>query len=271
MSYAPEKILEGAPNARDLGGLRTAEGGVLRPGRLIRSGPINAVTERDITALSGVGLNTVVDFRADQEKGGREDVMLPGVRYVDCPIIDRRAIGITHELPRDADGLAEYYVNAAEEINQRGGGAAMMRRMYAAFAEKDFAVAHYGQLFEILLENPRGAVLYHCTMGKDRVGAGTALILTALGVPRDDIMEDYLYTKIRLDGLSRELIARCRKFTGDEAVLETIYAMDTVDESYLGAVFEAMEAISGSGERFLSERLGLTDEDRERLKTLYLE
>ena len=28
MSYAPEKILEGAPNARDLGGLRTAEGGV---------------------------------------------------------------------------------------------------------------------------------------------------------------------------------------------------------------------------------------------------
>ena len=40
----------------------------------------------------------------------------------------------------------------------------MMRRMYAAFAEKDFAVAHYGQLFEILLENPRGAVLYHCTM-----------------------------------------------------------------------------------------------------------
>lgn len=271
MTYAPGKILEGAPNARDLGGMRVADGGTIRRDRLIRSGPINAITEMDAEYLRKIGLNMVIDFRAEQEKGGREDVRLEGVSYIDCPIIDTRAIGITHELPRDADGLAQYYVDAAEEINRRGGGAESMRRMYASFTENEFALEHYRTFLDIVLSSGAGAVLFHCTMGKDRVGAGTALILTALGVPRDDIMEDYLYTKERLDSLSRELITRCRKFTFDESVLKTIYDMDTVDASYLGAVFTAMERISGSAERFMAERLGFTEEKRERLRSLYLE
>lgn len=271
MTYAPKKILEGAPNARDLGGIRTADGGVIRRDRLIRSGPINTVTERDTEYLRKAGLNTVVDFRAEQEKGGREDVRLEGVSYIDCPIIDTRAIGITHELPRDDDGLAQYYVGAAEEINRRGGGAESMRRMYAGFTENEFALAHYRIFLDIVVSNEAGALLFHCTMGKDRVGAGTALILTALGVPRDDIIQDYLYTKVRLDDLSRELIARCRKFTSDENILKTIYDMDTVDASYLGAIFTTMERISGSAERFMEERLGFTEEKRERLRSLYLE
>lgn len=271
MTYAPKKILEGAPNARDLGGMKAANGGTIRCGRLIRSGPINAITERDIQYLRKVDLNKVVDFRAEQEKGGREDVRLEGVSYFNCPIIDIRAIGITHELPRDDDGLAQYYVGAAEEINQRGGGAESMRRMYADFTENVFALEHYRIFLNIVLSNEIGALLYHCTMGKDRVGAGTALILTALGVPRDDIMQDYLYTKERLDSLSQELITRCRKFTADENVLKTIYDMDTVDASYLGAVFTRMENISGSAERFMVERLGFTEKKREMLRSLYLE
>jgi protein-tyrosine phosphatase len=271
MTYAPKKILEGAPNARDLGGMRTADGGTIRCGRLIRSGPINAITERDVKYLRKVGLNKVVDFRAEQEKGGREDARLEGVSYIDCPIIDTRAIGITHELPRDDDGLAQYYVGAAEKINRRGGGAESMRRMYADFTENEFALEHYRTFLDIVLSNGIGALLFHCTMGKDRVGAGTALILTALGVPRDDIMQDYLYTKVRLDSLSQELINRCRKFTVDENVLKTIYDMDTVDASYLGAVFIRMESISGSAESFMAERLDFAEEKRERLRSLYLE
>ncbi len=271
MSYKPEKILEGAPNARDLGGIKTKDGAAVRAGRLIRSGPIHEITDDDKRYLQNTGLNKVIDFRAEQEKSRRMDVILPGVEYIDCPIIDSRAIGITQELPRDGDALAEYYVGAAAGINERGGGAVNMCRMYSSFMEKEFALEHYRQFFDILLSNEKGAALYHCTMGKDRVGAGTALLLTALDVHRDDIYEDYLYTKVRLNELSLELIERCRKFTDDEAILDTIYAMDTVDVSYLNAVFSAMESISGSTEIFMRDYLGITDNKRDILRNLYLQ
>ena len=35
-------------------------------------------------------------------------------------------------------------------------------------------------------------MLWHCSAGKDRVGVGTSLLLTALGVPEDVILEDYV-------------------------------------------------------------------------------
>jgi protein-tyrosine phosphatase len=271
MSYSPEIILEGAPNARDLGGIRTTEGGTVRPGRVIRSGPICDITERDAEYLRSINLKTVVDFRADQEKTCRMDVRIDGVEYADCPIIDNRTIGITHELPRDSDGLAEYYVSAAANINERGGGAAMMRTMYANFIRSEFAVEHYRLFLNMLLDNTDGCLLYHCTMGKDRVGAGTAFLLTALGVDRDDIVEDYMYTKTRLDDLSVEMLERCRKYTSDESIISTIYQMDTVDESYIGAVFREMEDECGSAEVYLRDRLGITPERAESLKKIYLD
>lgn len=46
----------------------------------------------------------------------------------------------------------------------------------------------------VILQQEEGAVLWHCSMGKDRVGVGTALLLYALGVPMETIMEDYLRT-----------------------------------------------------------------------------
>ena len=39
-----------------------------------------------------------------------------------------------------------------------------------------------------------GALLFHCTAGKDRTGMAAYLILSALGVEQKIIMEDYLLT-----------------------------------------------------------------------------
>ena len=75
--YAPEIILSGAPNARDLGGIETADGRVLRPGRLIRSGMLSRLDDNDISYLKNAGLRTVVDFRTTAERLQKPD-RLPG-------------------------------------------------------------------------------------------------------------------------------------------------------------------------------------------------
>lgn len=61
--YRPEIILQGAPNARDLGGIKTCDGRVLRKNRLIRSGMLSRLTDSDVEYLKTAGLCTVVDFR----------------------------------------------------------------------------------------------------------------------------------------------------------------------------------------------------------------
>ena len=35
-------------------------------------------------------------------------------------------------------------------------------------------------------------LLYHCSVGKDRTGWMTAIVLAVLGVPREVVLEDYL-------------------------------------------------------------------------------
>jgi protein-tyrosine phosphatase len=81
----------------------------------------------------------------------------------------------------------------------------LMRRAYEAYAH-DYA-ATYRTLFGLLLEDA-APLLFHCSAGKDRTGFGAALILSALGVHRDDVMQDYLATNRFWRGdsaLAREL------------------------------------------------------------------
>jgi protein-tyrosine phosphatase len=40
---------------------------------------------------------------------------------------------------------------------------------------------------------------FNCSAGKDRTGIGAALLLTALGVPRETVIEDYLLTNTTLN------------------------------------------------------------------------
>ena len=51
--------LEGLANLRDVGGLPTADGGKIVPGRLLRSDNLQTLTAADIEALLGLGLTDV--------------------------------------------------------------------------------------------------------------------------------------------------------------------------------------------------------------------
>ena len=52
----------------------------------------------------------------------------------------------------------------------------------------------YRQLMEVVLDESNWPVLIHCSAGKDRSGIAIALILEALGVDRETIMQEYLLT-----------------------------------------------------------------------------
>ena len=269
--YAPEIILSGAPNARDLGGIETIDGRVLRPGRLIRSGMLSRLDDNDISYLKNAGLRTVVDFRTTAERLQKPD-RLPGGVDIICPMLEDKTEGITRDKPETEDEEAQRTVKMARRLMERDpDAAAQMRSLYPILVTLEHSVLHYRQFFEILLRHEEGALLYHCTMGKDRVGTATALILSALGVSRENIFEDYLITRTRCAPGTQRLINNCKRYTGDVAELEFIRTLDTVREDFLGAAFKAIDDNYGGMDMFLHEQMALDDNKLARLRELYLD
>ena len=195
-------VLDGAANVRDIGGYRSSHGLVVTRGRLFRGDSLSQLTDPDVEHLDHLGLRTVVDFRTPGE------VLLSGT--------DRLPYGIEFaSLPVGGGDLGEIYELIAcgdYERQQRelgdGRAAELMVDINRGFVADPRQRGAFGAALRLLCSPGRLPLLYHCTSGKDRTGWMTAIVLTALGVPRELVLRDYLvsndlhrtgYAKLRLD------------------------------------------------------------------------
>ncbi|MES2303604.1 MAG: tyrosine-protein phosphatase, partial [Pseudomonadota bacterium] len=117
-----------------------------------------------------------------------------------------------------------------------------------------FPAALHGQLAMIMqrmLARP-GATLIHCTAGKDRTGFLVAILLSALGTNRDDVLGNYLQSRGRTNPAARaatEHLACAR--TGLALPDAAIDRLMSVDEAYLAASFAAIDREFAGIERYL--------------------
>ena len=127
-----------------------------------------------------------------------------------------------------------------------------------------------GSFFALLLAQTDGALLYHCTAGKDRVGVGTMLLLTALGVDWPVIVENYLITNERMAASTDCLLTAVKDYDLTEAERDVIRTFDCADVEFLTAARDAAEARYGSMDAFLSQALGVGEAEREILRARWL-
>lgn len=261
--------LEGVHNTRDLGGYLTLDGRSIRPRRLIRSGALCSLTERDKEILTGeYGLRTVVDFRTEAERTERPDPMLDNVAYIPNPILEEKALGITREKETDSDVVSMVLGQLKEG---EGSGIRYMENMYGNLVTDSYSKKQYANFFQILLSHGDGAVLWHCTAGKDRVGMGTALLLGALGIPRGQIIADYMkFNEFDAENINHSVCTVAEK-TGNTGLAEQLRVLFSVHESYIRTVFEWIEKEYGALERYLSEEMNMDREAVEALKNKYLQ
>ena len=266
-NYAPDVILECSLNARDLGGIPAADGLRVQSGRLIRSGELSRLSPNDERYLRSIGLHTVIDLRTDNERELKSDRQIDGVLYMHLPVIEGLLPGITRESiedPYKAFSRPDY----AEKLGSNG--FAVMRSLYPLLVESDSAIKNYSRFFRLLESSEQGAVLWHCAMGKDRAGIASALILHVLGASMDSIVEDYLLTGTRCADEIRSATEACREFTNDDRVIESVYWLNTTSEEYLAAAFDTMVRMCGSVDEYIRQKLGVTEERKQRLRRNYL-
>lgn len=250
-------LLEGVNNFRDMGGYRAHGGRTVTWGRLFRSGRLSGLTDGDRSRVKALGLDLVVDFRHHLECEREPSAwgQGPGPRTENLEII-----------PGSLDG---FFGGPGEDRATRDRTVAFMEALYRVFVLGHTEV--YRAMFTRILEIPDGRVLLHCAAGKDRTGFGSALILLALGVSREDVMEDYLLTSRCLD-VDREMeqvLAVAPHLLRPPMTREGIRPMFEVRRSYLEAALRAIDE-GGSLDAYLEERLGLGADELNALRDRYL-
>jgi protein-tyrosine phosphatase len=251
--------LDGAHNARDLGGYRTVDGGNLRWGRLYRSDALDDLSDADLVYLERLGLRRVVDFRSPHERE-RDPDRLPRTRALEVrrlPIfgdaLDPRALR-DRLLSGEASGpeLARLLIEAN-------------RAFVSDFGEE------YAAFLRDLADAERLPLLFHCTAGKDRAGFAAALALLAVGVPREAVMRDYLLTNGYSERHTRRTLRLIHWASLFRAEPESVRPLFEARPEYLQAAFDAIDAKYGGVERYLREGLGIDATLHARLRANLLE
>lgn len=250
----------GLNNTRDLGGMRTNDGRVIKPNMLYRCAKLNGLKDPDWFAKN-VGI--IVDMRSSQEVTETPDPEISGVEHLHLPIFEMQAAGVTHDEESDRKLGAPDPEAALKSVEA----------VYARFVSDEFCVAQYRRFIRLLFEPREKAVLWHCAGGKDRTGVGALLIQELLGVGREDIMADYLSTNVYLkDEVSQMVDAIAEKSGGmDEDAKKAMLAFFDARESYLLTLYSEAEKKYGSIEGFIRDGLGISDDERDQLRRRYLE
>ena len=183
--------LDGAVNARDLGGLPTVDGRRTRSGVLLRADNLQDLSAADVEALRARGLGTVLDLRtsAEVEFLGPGPLAQTEVKHLNLDLIPHGFEGrsvLERTLPDE---------NAPEHA---------VDHLYFDYVRD--APDHVATALRTIADPHSGAVLVHCAAGKDRTGVIVALALSLVGVRRDEVIADYARTDERIEGIVERLL-----------------------------------------------------------------
>lgn len=166
--------LKGLYNCRDLGGYPTENGRVTKFGVFLRSEAPCELPREDIEYLVNYGVTGSIDLRSEGERMARPNELSGHVSYYPLNLFLKAAVyGDESHRQEEFDWGVQY------------------RRM--AEDNPEF----FREALTICLKEP-GALLYHCTTGKDRTGLLTCVLLSIAGVAKEDIAADYCVSELYL-------------------------------------------------------------------------
>ena len=270
--YAQQFIpVKGIVNARDLGGYEVQGGFCVKTAKLIRAAHLSDATDADITYLDSLPVALVVDFRTDMEMKGKTDRVIPGAKYIHLPIDVSGSSRITEEEKNSFSGGQQFDVRdivVYAAFNEKA--QVLVEAMYPTLFFNPDCQRQFATFFRLVLETEKGAVIYHCSQGKDRTGVASALLLAALGADREKIVADFDATNRVYENDVKEYSQRVIAKGGTEKELAVVKAfLGCNTENFIKAL-GAVEEQYGSLENYLKGPIGLSDADIKTLRATHL-
>ncbi len=156
---SPSSItLSGVENFRDLAKFNS---NIIKPGVVYRSAKLENATASDRSKLASALKNgVIIDLRTASKRAGAPDKTITGVPNLNYDV----------DAASDAASYVKIFVNDKSE-----------RLEFGKAITK--------------IANTEGAVLFHCTMGKDRTGWLAAMLMYAVGADDKQVMTEYLKSR----------------------------------------------------------------------------
>ena len=265
--------VKGIVNARDLGGYTMLDGRIVQSGRLLRAAHLADASDADIRYLEQLPVTVVIDFRKEQEKVGKVDREVPGARYTSLPVdpSGNAMATATEEEKKKFSGQKKFDVRKVivfAAFNKKA--QAVAREMYPTLLFDPDCQQQFARFFRLVLETDHGAVLFHCTQGKDRTGIASALLLAALGADRETIVADFDATNRVYEKDVRKYSRRVKFWGGKEEEVGVVKAfLGCNTENFIKAL-DRIDQEFGSLQAYLKGPIGLTDADIQTLRERYL-
>lgn len=254
-----------AHNARQLGGYRIGNKRV-KADLLLRTARLSELSAEDSTLLADkYKVQRIYDFRGEKEILAAPDVIPGGASHRSLSLAfakEENSNSFDVKMGSERDIVKMLLMYAEHPAVQN-----MCTNMYNVILFEKSSQEVYRQFFADLLalDPADGAVLWHCTQGKDRAGCASAMLLAALGADRDLIVADFTLSKHYYD----PQIAQIETTT--EAQQMALSTLISANPAIFEATLDKVEARYGSLRGYLTECIGVTPEMMETLRERYLE
>ena len=248
-------------NARQLGGYVIGEKQI-KQNLLLRTASLATLSADDSLVLAEkYNVQRIYDFRGQKEAMSAPDVVPGNASHL--------SLAISFEGTENAsaakegkDMLMMLVENADNPAIQD-----MCENMYDKIFFDKVSNQAYRKLFAdlVTLDPANGAVIWHCTQGKDRAGSASAMILAALGADRELIMEDYKLSKVYFDPFIEHIPVQ------NDTQRNVLNTLISANPALFEKTLDKVDATYGSLRNYLTECLGVTPEMMKTLREKYLE
>ena len=218
----------------------------MKTGLLFRSDVLYHLNPKEKALLRDNNIKVIIDLRGKDEVEHLKDTNIKAIKFINLPLLPEKKedepspiVTIKHMTLPD------------------------MAYAYRQLVGRDIKDS-WSKIFNILLENKSGPVLFHCSAGKDRTGVVTAVILTALGIDKEIIYQDYLLTN------EKPLYYKKMALEMDPESREIFLEYFQAKKEYLDAAFDEINKIYGSFDNFLLETCLIDNNKLAILKDKYL-
>ncbi|WP_321478860.1 tyrosine-protein phosphatase [uncultured Bacteroides sp.] len=243
--------IPGIQNFRDMGGYQSKGNKKLRWGMLYRSGAIDSLGTYSYEEMRNMGIKTIIDLRSKEELSNDTSIQTK-FNVVHIPIatgnIDKLLIAIKKDKTK------------CDTINR------VIDQWYRILG--NHYQQEYKKIFEILLNKNNYPVIIHCSAGRVRTGIVSALILNALGVNDDTVMNDYLLSNDYYSIPKNISQYACKLPTNSQIAITTLFS---AKERFLNITKNEIERRYGDVNTYLEKGLKIKKENIQRLRDILLE
>jgi protein-tyrosine phosphatase len=249
--------LEGGINFRDLGGYLNSQGKTVKWRKIMRCGHLANLSEHDLNVLEDIGVTQIHDFRRKEEQ-----IKSPSCA-IRAEVLDDYQIYIG-----DISKFWEFLFEG--ELTPESSHELVVNSYRSCI---NLVIPAFSRFMRQIVDNADNSCVFHCSAGKDRTGMAAALILSALDVPRETIVEDYLLTRQHYD--STQLIeiieGHLRKAKVDNWDRAWLTPYVSVHQDNIEAFLDAIDDSYGSMQSYLTDALGLSEADLNSMRKQFLD